>query len=173
MKTKRSQVRSLLDMLVTFIVVCVLFVSLRYFIRFPIVSGESMQPTYQNNDRLAVLYTKDLGVNDIAIVWSQNLDEYIVKRVVGIPGDTIVIKDNALYRNEARLLEFYIQDENWESQDMAVTLQEDQYFVLGDNRNNSTDSRAFGVVLRSDIFGKVLFRMQKGENHERSRNALF
>lgn len=159
MKVKRSQIRSLVDMIVTFVIVCALFVGFRYYIRFPIVSGESMQPTYQNNDKLAVLYTKDLGVNDIAVVWSQNLDEYIVKRVVGIPGDTIVIKDNILYRNDVRLLEFYIQDEHWKSPDMTMTLQEDQYFVLGDNRNNSTDSRSFGVVLSSDIFGKVLFRM--------------
>lgn len=159
MKVKRSQVRSFVDMIVTFIIVCSLFVGFRYCIRFPIVNGESMQPTYQNEDRLAVLYTKDLSVNDIAVIWSQNLNEYIVKRVVGIPGDTITIKDNALYRNDVRLLEFYIQDEYWKSTDMTVELQEDQYFVLGDNRNNSTDSRSFGVILTTDIFGKVLFRM--------------
>ena len=159
MKVKRSQVRSLIDMIITFVVVCALFVGFRYCIRFPIVNGESMQPTYQNEDRLAVLYTKDLNRNDIAVIWSQNLNEYIVKRVVGIPGDTITIKDNALYRNDVRLLEFYIQDIHWKSMDATVTLQEGQYFVLGDNRNNSTDSRSFGVVLVTDIFGKVLFRM--------------
>lgn len=163
MRVEKSQAKSLIDMIITFVIMCVLFVGFRYFIRFPIVNGESMQPTYENTDRLIVFYTTDLETNDIAVVWSQTLDEYIVKRIIGIPGDTIQIKDNVLYRNDARLLEFYIKDQDWMTSDISVTLQEDQYFLMGDNRNHSTDSRSFGVVSKDDIFGKVLFRFVKGE----------
>lgn len=161
MKERPSQLRSLLDMLVTFLLVCALFVGFRYFIRFPVVNGDSMQPTYRDGDRLAVLYTKNLEANDIAVVWSRNLEEYIVKRVVGVPGDMIAIKDGRLYRNGIMLLEFYIREEHWKADDRTVVLQDGQYFLLGDNRNHSTDSRSFGTVPSDDIFGRVILRLQR------------
>lgn len=161
MKKRPSQLRTLLDMLVTFLLVCVLFVGFRYFIRFPVVNGDSMQPTYLDGDRLAVLYTKNLEVNDIAVAWSRNLEEYIVKRVIGVPGDTIAIKDGRLYRNGIMLLEFYIREEHWKADDRTVVLQDGQYFLLGDNRNHSTDSRSFGTVQADDIFGRVILRLQR------------
>lgn len=151
-------------MIFTFLCVCTLFVGFRYFVRFPVVNGESMQPTYQDSDRLVVLYTKDLSVNDTVVVWSQSLNEYIVKRVVGVPGDTVVLENGVLSRNGVRLLEFYIKEKTWKTVNVTVTLAEDQYFLLGDNRNHSTDSRVIGAVDRDNVFGKVLFRLQKGEN---------
>lgn len=152
------------DMISTFLCVCALFVGFRYFVRFPVVNGESMEPTYQSSDRLVVLYTKDLSVNDTVVVWSESLNEYIVKRVIGMPGDTLVLKNGVLSRNGVRLLEFYIKEKTWKTVDVTVTLAEDQYFLLGDNRNHSTDSRVLGTVYKDDVFGKVLFRLQKGEN---------
>ena len=65
MKNKKTQspARAFLDMVLTFVIACVLFVGFRYFIRFPVVSGTSMEPTYHDGDRLAVFYTKDVKLN--------------------------------------------------------------------------------------------------------------
>lgn len=162
MKNKKTQSpRALLDTVLTFVIACVLFVGFRYFIRFPVVSGTSMEPTYHDGDRLAVFYTNDVKLNDIVVSWSETLDEYIVKRVIGTPGDKIEITGGALYRNGARVYESYINEIYWDSSiEVSVELSDDQYFLLGDNRNHSMDSRSFGAVPKDDIFGKVMTCVQ-------------
>lgn len=163
MKNKKihSPARAFLDMVLTFVIACVLFVGFRYFIRFPVVSGTSMEPTYHDGDRLAVFYTKDVKLNDIVVSWSETLDEYIVKRVIGMPGDKIEITAGALYRNGTRVYESYVNEIYWDSPiDVSIELKDDQYFLLGDNRNHSMDSRSFGAVPKEDIFGKVITCVQ-------------
>ena len=168
-KKKRSQIREFMDLALTFVIACIIFVSFRYFVRFPIVSGSSMEPTYHDNDRLAVFYTKNVDLNEIVVTWSESLDEYIVKRVIGVPGDTIKIIDGALYRNDTRVYEFYLNEETWNSSvNVNITLDDDQYFLMGDNRNHSTDSRTFGAIDKNDVFGKVICRVrhEEGNNYE-------
>ena len=163
-KKKQSHIRAFLDTVLTFVIVCAVFVGFRSIIRFPVVSGNSMEPTYHDGDLLAVLYTQDVDRNDVVVSWSSTLDEYIVKRVIGVPGDVIDISDGALYRNDVRIYEAYINDMNWDSSvKVHIELDNDQYFLLGDNRNHSTDSRSFGALPKSDIFGKVLFCIKHKE----------
>lgn len=169
MQKKRSHLHEFLDTVFVFVVVCALYVVFRYFIRFPIVNGQSMEPTYHNGDKLAVLYTKNVNRNDIVVSWSEELNEYIVKRVIGIPGDKIEIQDGILYRNGFRVYESYLNDSDWHTDhSVTVLLKDDEFFLLGDNRNNSMDSREFGAISRDDIFGKVLKNMQqeKGSDNE-------
>ncbi|GAA0327414.1 hypothetical protein GCM10008967_17400 [Bacillus carboniphilus] len=80
-----------------------------------------------------------------------------VKRVVGMPGDEIEVKDGQLYRNGQPVEESYIK-EKMNSDFEAVTVPEDTIFVLGDNRNHSSDSRVIGPVPIENVLGKVVLR---------------
>lgn len=123
------------------------------------VDGPSMQPTLFTDER--VLITKfdywfggmpDRG--DIVIVRFPGQNGYYVKRVIGLPGDTLVIRNSTVYINGNPLSEDYVQCGPYE--DMAsMTVSEDCIFVMGDNRANSTDSRIVGELNRSQIVGKA------------------
>jgi signal peptidase I len=126
-----------------------------------------MEPTYHDGDKLIVLFTDRVNENDIVICWSDPLDEYLVKRVIGVPGDVIEIKNGALYRNGNRVYEAYIKDVIWDLEsDESITLGDDEFFLLGDNRNDSIDSRNLGAIERDDIFGKVLLNWTKFTSSE-------
>ena len=99
--------------------------------------------------------------NDIVVVdyKDANLKEtFIIKRVIGIGGDHIEIKDNELYLNGKLLEEDYINGVMANSEDMTVDVPEGKVFVMGDNRNNSLDSRKLGYFdFENDVIGKVFF----------------
>lgn len=167
MKKKKSSLREFLDLLLTFMIASCIFIGIRYMIRFPTVNGPSMEPTYHDGDKLIVFYTHNVAQNDIVVCWSEPLNEYIVKRVIGVPGDKIEIKNGALYRNNVRVYESYVNDKDWYSEyELSLTVGDDEYFLLGDNRNHSTDSRELGAVSKNDIFGKVLGCWPKGQDDE-------
>lgn len=152
--------KNIIKDIVIFICTFIVFITVFHFIRFPSVTGNSMEPTYSDNDRLIVLYTTDVKVNDIAVVWCDKLNEYIVKRIIGVGGDHIEIKNKHLYRNGVQLYETYINDQDWfdEMDYVNIVVPEGEIFVLGDNRRDSADSRMFGTLSQSDVFGKVLCR---------------
>lgn len=155
------------------IVICVLLLLMTYLFAFVRVSGPSMRPTYKNNDILAC---RSIGYkpkrNDSVIIYMKNIDneyatkrnldenranELYVKRIVAIPGDTITYDETlkTISVNGTVIEETY--GERWALKVNTITLKENEYFVMGDNRGNSTDSRCFGTIKRSDIAGKVLF----------------
>ena len=78
--------------------------------------------------------------------------EYIIKRIIGLPGETIEYKDNQLYVNGKKMKENYGSDI---TEDFSVKVGKGSYFVLGDNRTNSMDSRYFGSFKKKDIIGKT------------------
>lgn len=125
------------------------------------VQGQSMEPTLQEGDKLLVAkwYTLDYG--DIVIAKSQSHQEtyYLIKRVIGLPGDTIQFYNNRLYRNGLLIEEPYLF-EQMQTADIEVVLGDDEFFLCGDNRNNSLDSRSEleGPFSTEDIFGKILFK---------------
>lgn len=132
-----------------------------------LVDGRSMRPTFEDGERLVVsrlhyLITRpDRG----QIVVFNSVRNYesgvmLIKRVVGLPGENVAIRDRHLYINGQRLDEPYILEECSASRcnDAEWQLGADEYFVLGDNRNNSQDSRRFGVVPFNHIVGTVIFR---------------
>lgn len=173
MKKKKSSLREFLDLLLIFVTTCCVFIGIRYMIRFPTVNGSSMEPTYHDGDKLIVFYTKNVSENDIVVSWSKPLNEYIVKRVIGVPGDKIEIKDGTLYRNGFLLYESYVKDKDWYSEyELSLTVGNDEYFLLGDNRNHSTDSRELGTVSKNDIFGKVIGYLPK-KTREMNNKVLF
>lgn len=154
-----ANLKEWLIILAIFSVTLCVFMTCLHFIRFPSVDGNSMYPTYTDGAQIVTLYTKDVDVNDVVVVWSDVLDEYIVKRVIGMSGDHIEIKNGHLYRNGVALYEDYICDQNWVDffVNVDLVIPDGEIFVMGDNRNESTDSRYIGTMKEEDIFGKVLF----------------
>jgi signal peptidase I len=131
------------------------------------IPSGAMLPTLQINDRLLIdkwIYRfQDPQRGDIVVfaptrtLQQQNFNQAFIKRIIGLPGDTVEIKGGQVYVNEQPLQEQYIQ-ESPKYQFGPVTVPPDSYFMLGDNRNNSYDSHYWGFVPRSKIIGKATKR---------------
>jgi signal peptidase I len=128
------------------------------------VEGRSMEPTLENQDRLVVnklaYRLGDPQVGDIVMLYyPMDPDKSYVKRVIGEPGDTIRIVDGHVYRNELPLRDDFIKQEFRSHDDLASeTVPKAHYFVMGDHRNDSSDSRDWGFVPKKYIVGKVQLR---------------
>lgn len=143
----------LIAMLITVIVLT--------FIRLSIVRGCSMEPTMKDSQKLITLrtaYTFDQPKRgDIIIADGEKLGvEHIIKRVIGLPGETVEIRNNSFYIDGVKLPETYINEPMYGNDDQIWELGQDEYFICGDNRNWSADSRIIGPIFKSDIFGKVI-----------------
>lgn len=139
------------------------------------VEGDSMEPTLADGDSIIIqrlsYYFSNPKRYDVVVfpVLTMNQDgeadnTYYVKRVIGLPGETVQIKNGKVYINGKGLSDDkYCLSEILDSGNAGqpTTLKEDEYFVLGDNRNMSTDSRSdfVGMVHREDIVGKVFMRI--------------
>lgn len=121
------------------------------------VSGTSMEPTLHNGDFLLVskipTYFKNYKRGDILIIDSPDLNEFYVKRLIGLPGETIEIQDGKVFIDGKWMKEFYTDQETVSYANAKWTLGNNEYFVLGDNRGTgaSNDSRLFGPVLAEHI----------------------
>lgn len=136
---------------------------IRTFVFEPIqVDGDSMQPTLHSHQSLAVekvsRYFSLPERQQVVIVHYPNDtdDKAYVKRVIGLPGETIEIKDSTVYINGTPLEENYISQTPYRDME-AVTVPEGCVFVMGDNRANSKDSRAVGCIAHSEIVGNAMF----------------
>jgi len=129
------------------------------------IVGPSMKPTLNQGDIVIVnklIYRiSDIQRNDIVIL-SQN-EKYMVKRVVGLPGEMIEYKNNYIIVNGVTYKENFIKDVNtndFSLKDLGYdTIPKDMYLVLGDNREDSLDSRSYGLVSKDDIVGKAWLRI--------------
>ena len=148
-------------------VVLVFVVTVLFDIAIPrsLVEGRSMQPTFQDGNRLIISRVHymfdDPTYGDVIVFNSMREREVgvmLIKRVIGLPGDTVEIRNQQVYINGEPTSTDYIFEDCMTCSDRTVTLSPDEFFVMGDNRNHSTDSRIFGPVTRDHIVGQVLFR---------------
>lgn len=137
------------------------------------VHGKSMMPTFQEDDKILLAKITSIENFDL-IVFSVSDDENYLKRVIGIPGDRVEIKDDQLYLNGEPVEEPYLEQNRkiakllgypQLTEDFAeTTVPSDTYFVLGDNRLNSVDSRMLGFILSDAVIGEVKFRLSPSEH---------
>ncbi|MCL4254833.1 MAG: signal peptidase I, partial [Anaerolineae bacterium] len=128
--------------------------------------GRSMEPTFVEGQRLIISRVNYMvgepQRGDILVFnspQSDSDDPSLIKRVVGLPGELVEIRDQEVYINGERLDEPYIKEPcTRQCRDRQWQLENDEYFVMGDNRNVSNDSRAFGPIKHSAIIGEALFR---------------
>lgn len=124
-----------------------------------VVDGASMQPNFATSqrvivDRLTMMLSGPARGDVVVLDSPQSKDELLIKRVIGLPNETIVIRDGRVYVDGKMLDESYVNDFcTFRSCNGEWQLGPDQYFVLGDNRSHSLDSHAFGPVSRSSIIG--------------------
>ncbi|MBU6323271.1 MAG: signal peptidase I [Patescibacteria group bacterium] len=154
----------------TFIVLAVVIVlPIRIFIAQPfIVEGESMHPTFENGDYLIVdeltyRFEKPQRGDVITFRYPGDPSIFYIKRIIGLPGETVAINRGVVSITKPdgttlTLTEPYIAAED-ATYTKTTTLGPDQYFMMGDNRPNSSDSRVWGPLPENDIMGRVIFRL--------------
>ena len=148
--------------LVPYVVIVLAVVLFRTFIITPVrVNGDSMNQTLKDGEILLLeKYDKKFERFDI-VVLNYN-GEKLVKRIVGMPGESVRYLNNILYINGEKVSEKFLTEETYDF-DLKVLgydkIPENYYFVVGDNRDNSLDSRLIGLISKDDIEGKAIFRI--------------
>ena len=134
-----------------------------YFATISIVEGQSMEPNFHTGEfMIADRWHYTIGSpqrGDPVILRFPGDPEHTkyIKRVVGLPGETVEIRNGLIYVNGEKLPEPYLPPGIYTSPDLKKELQGDDYFLLGDNRANSSDSRVWGICPKRDIIGKAYF----------------
>jgi signal peptidase I len=129
------------------------------------VEGTSMMPSLYDHERLFInQFSYKFGLGDIkrgdtVVFWApEHPNESYIKRVIGLPGDSVSVEDGYVIINGRRLVENYIPTEYRDDRSYPLhVVPPDNYFVLGDHRVSSNDSRAWGFVPRNYIYGKAVF----------------
>ena len=157
MSDTSSRIVSFIKSIVPYIVILILVMILKTYVITPIrVKGNSMYPTLEDKDImiLDIISYKLKGVKRFDIVVIDQGDELIIKRVIGLPGDKIEYKYNELYVNGKQVKDPFATNIGF-TEDVSITIPEGEYYVLGDNRYNSLDSRVFGTFNKKQILGKT------------------
>lgn len=164
-----------LDLIETFVIGLSLFLVVYLFFMQPHqVSGLSMEPNLHTNDYVLtdkISYRLGTPQRGDVIVFHAPPAAHcpagtgcdFIKRVMGLPGESIEVKDNGIYVNGSKLPEPYLPDGTITSANAfttgrVITLGQDEYFVVGDNRTNSSDSRSWGPIPSKNIVGRAFFR---------------
>ena len=153
--------------LVPYVVITLIVLFIRMYIVSPVrVDGNSMYPTLNNREFL--LLTKfDHSYDRFDIVVLKHNKQKLVKRIIGLPGETVEYKDGKLYINGKIMKESF---NVFETKDFNITelgydvIPEGYYFVVGDNRNASLDSRRIGLINKKDIEGTINISISRFKN---------
>ncbi len=165
----------LFDLAKTFVIVMLVAFAIRYFVIQPfVVDGDSMMPTFVNNEyliaeKISYDFTQPSRGDIVIFRYPENPSIIYIKRVIGLPGETVTIKDGSVYISDSsdatprKINESYIGtsiktnlfDATTADAQLKVTLKDNEFFVLGDNRDHSSDSREWGILPRANIIGRV------------------
>lgn len=157
----------IIDSLKLIIVVIIILFLMLYVVSVTQVVGSSMYPTLKDGEVLILNKFQyrffDIKKGDIVSLDYEDT-KYLIKRIIGLPGETVKIVDNKLYINDKIYEEEYLSDD-LQYDDFSLTdlgyskIPENMYLVLGDNRENSLDSREIGLIKKEDINGKISLRI--------------
>lgn len=158
------------DIIKVAVVALVLAGLIRYFLVQPFfVEGASMEPNFESGEYLLIdelsYYFKPIGRGQV-VVFHYPLDtsKYYIKRIIGLPGETVEIKNGKVVVYSDKYPNGFALDENYLPKDLITDgqikkrLSNNEYFVLGDNRSVSSDSRRWGALPKNDIVGRVWVR---------------
>jgi len=162
---KKNWKKELLDWLKVGVVALILSIGLTQLIKPVLVVGDSMNNTLENRNYLLmnrIAYIGDKPEAKDIVVFKSEVEggTVLIKRVIGIPDDHVVIKDGDVFINDEKQTESYIK-EDFSIGDVDIIVPKDKYFVMGDNRQGSLDSRfkEVGLVPEDEIIGKVFTRL--------------
>ncbi len=160
-KKQKSPLREWVESIISAIILTLFIIT--FIAQSFIVDGTSMVPTLEHNQRLLVdkltYRFRDPSSGDIVVFkYPANPKEEFIKRIIGVPGDSVAIADGKVYVNGTVISEDYILDKTNRGFSPNI-VPPDHYFVLGDNRNNSLDSRdpRVGFVPRENIVGRAIW----------------
>jgi len=169
-KSAGSGIRNALSWLRDLVFSVLIAVVLIVFIYQPVkVEGTSMQPTLDNMERIFInKFTYRFGLGDVergdtVVFWyPEDTSKSYIKRVIGLPGDRVRIDLGQVFVNDRPLVEDYVEEDyrdqmSWPPNHHDRLVPPGQYFVLGDHRSSSSDSRSWGYVPRENIYGKAVF----------------
>jgi len=168
-----SFLRKVWEFIKVVVISLLIILPIRYFIIQPFyVKGASMEPTFHDREYLIInevgYHFQEPKRGDIVVFrYPLNPQEYFIKRIIGLPGEKININDGKVYvyndehpagieLDESAYLDDSVK--TYDLKDEAIAVESDQYFVMGDNRNASKDSRSFGPLDKSFLTGKVWLR---------------
>lgn len=138
-----------------YVLIILVVILIRSFIATPIrVNGSSMYPTLENGNYMILKKYEKSSIDRFDIVVVKRGKERLIKRVIGLPKEDIAYKDNALYIEDEKIDDGYGDGYTSDFVDYCTS---DEYFVMGDNREDSLDSRVFGCVNKKDILGTTNF----------------
>ncbi len=168
-KIESNKIKDILGLIIyCIVVIAVMFFVIKYVGQRTVVIGESMENTLQDGDnlitdKLTYRFIDPKRFDIVVFPFKDNKNQLLIKRIIGLPGETVQIADGKVYINGYELNENY-GNAIIESAGLAanpIVLGTDEYFVLGDNRNNSQDSRfeSVGNIHRSDLIGRAWIRI--------------
>ncbi|HVB62738.1 MAG TPA: signal peptidase I [Ktedonobacteraceae bacterium] len=154
---KRSLAREIVE---TVALTLIIFVVIHFAVQSYRISGPSMQPGLQNNEyvlvnKIAYIFHPPERGDIIVFHYPLDTTRDFIKRVIGLPGDTITVNSNTVWVDGVKLNEPYVSAES-NSEGQTWKVPQGDYFVMGDNRPISDDSRTWGFVPQSDLVGKVV-----------------
>ncbi len=157
------------DILKIVFLALLIVVPIRYFLFQPfLVKGQSMEPTFQNSDYLIIdeisyRFREPERGEVVVFKYPQNPSQRFIKRIIGLSGETVEIKEGKVIiikDDKTQVLDesSYLPKALKTSGNLRISLAENEFFVLGDNRRLSADSRSWGPLFRENIIGRVFFR---------------
>lgn len=168
-KIESNKIKDVLGLvLYCVVVIAIMFFVIKYVGQRTVVIGDSMETTLQDGDnlitdKLTYHFVEPKRFDIVVFPFKENNHQLLIKRIIGMPGETVQIIEGKVHINGYELNENYgnaiIESAGLASE--PITLGEDEYFVLGDNRNNSQDSRfeSVGNIKRSDLIGRAWVRI--------------